>query len=334
MAGYCYGFTHEATMINNISGTFNEDLEPDPYSADEGSESDREAAVLSEVKSRHAESSETNLDPVRLYLKEIRKAPLLTFAAEQNLAKRVQKGDQEARGKMIQSNLRLVVSIGKHYINRGLSFSDIIEEGNIGLIRAVEKFEYQRGFRFSTYACWWIKQSIERAIANQAAIIRLPVHIAELTYAYSRTGRKLTQQLGRDPSSEEVAKKMRISVDRVRALSQVTRETCSLDTFIDSEGEDTLKEMIRDDNASSPSSSSETYLQNRHLFEWLAELPPVERSVIEMRYGLSKRTPITLKSIGKQFGITRERVRQIERQAITRLRSFVLSKNIYLNDIM
>jgi RNA polymerase primary sigma factor/RNA polymerase nonessential primary-like sigma factor len=235
---------------------------------------------------------------------------------------------------MIQSNLRLVVSIGKHYINRGLPFSDIIEEGNLGLIRAVEKFEYQRGFRFSTYASWWIRQSIERAIANQVRIIRLPVHIAELTYAYARTIRNLAQQLGREPSSEEVAKKMRITVGRVRALSQVTREICSLDTLISSESEDTLKDTLKDENVKPPSSSSEEYLRDRHLRAWIAELPPVEREVLEMRYGLSKRTPKTLNDIGRQFGVTRERVRQIERQAIRRLRDFALSRNIRLCDML
>src|SRR5512135_796730 len=181
------------------------------------------------TKRKNEETTSSDLDTIKLYLKEIRKSPLLTFAEEQALAKRSQEGDAEARAKMIESNLRLVVAIGKRYINRGLPFSDIIEEGNLGLIRAVEKFEYKRGFKFSTYASWWIRQSIERAIANQVRIIRLPVHVAELANAYARTVRKLTQQLGREPFNEEVAKKMRVSISRVRALSQVTRETYSLD---------------------------------------------------------------------------------------------------------
>ncbi len=323
-----------ATMINKTAAALDKNLDPDPFEKDEGSDTDREVAVPSEVKLRHVRSAETKLDAVRLYLKDIRKTPLLTFSEQQTLAKRVKKGDQKARSKMIQSNLRLVVTIGKHYINRGLPFADIIAEGNLGLIRAVDKFEYQRGLKFSTYASWWIRQSIERAIINQVCIIRLPVHIAELTYAYSRTVRKLTQLLGREPSSEEVAIKMCISIGHVRALSQTTREVCSLDTTIGNEGEDTLKEKLRDDNASLPSSSSEEYLRNRHLLAWIAELPPVERGVIEMRYGLSNKIPRTLNSIGKQFGVTRERVRQIEKQAINRLRSFVLFRNIHLNDML
>jgi RNA polymerase primary sigma factor/RNA polymerase nonessential primary-like sigma factor len=235
---------------------------------------------------------------------------------------------------MIRSNLRLVVAIGKRYINRGLPFSDIIEEGNLGLIRAVEKFQYERGFRFSTYASWWIRQSIERAIANQVRIIRLPVHVAELANAYARTVRKLTQQFGREPFNEEVAKKMRISISRVRALSQVTRETYSLDMLISGEGEDTLKDVLSDEQTPPPSSASDERLRNRYLSEWVAELPTTERSIIEMRYGLNRSNPRTLDSIGREFGITRERVRQIESQAIRKLRSYTKSRNIELSDML
>ncbi len=293
-----------------------------------------EAEPVLRTRARREGSGEPEQDMLKLYLQDIRKTPLLTFAEEQALAKRVQEGDEDARARMIQANLRLVVSIGKHYINRGLPFSDIIEEGNLGLIRAVEKFDYKRGFKFSTYASWWIRQAIVRAIANQVRIIRLPVHVAELTYAYTRTIRQLTQKLNREPSHEEVAKKMGISMDKVRALSQVTREVYSLDSLISTEGDDTLKDTLRDENTPLPSSSSDEHLRDRHLQEWIAELPPTERYIIEKRYGLNKRSPSTLDSIGRQFGITRERVRQIEKQAIQRLQTSMKDKNIDLNDML
>ncbi len=278
-------------------------------------------------------SREPDLDTLKLYLQDIRKTTLLTFKEEQALAKRVQKGDKEARAKMIQANLRLVVSIGKHYINRGLAFSDIIEEGNLGLIRAVEKFDYKRGFKFSTYASWWIRQSIVRAIANQVRIIRLPVHVAELTYAYSRTIRQLTQKLNRDPSNEEVARKMRVSTYKVRILSQVTREVYSLDSLISAEGADTLKDTLRDEKTPLPSSSTDEHIRSLHLQGFISELPPMERYIIEKRYGLNRRSQSTLDSLGRQFGLTRERVRQIEMQAIKRIQSNMKEKNIGADDM-
>jgi len=318
-----------------VPDQFLDDPWNDEHEHDDGAEGDsHEEVVPLRTKRKREKSSETDLDTVKLYLQEIRKTPLLTFGQEQELAKRVQEGDEEARARMIQSNLRLVVALGKRYINRGLPFSDIIEEGNLGLIRAVEKFQYERGFRFSTYASWWIRQSIERAIANQVRIIRLPVHVAELANAYARTIRKLTQLLGREPSNEEVAKKMRISINRVRALSQVTRETYSLDMLISGEGEDTLKDILSDETTPSPSRVSDERLRSRYLSEWIAELPATERSIIEMRYGLHRPSPRTLDSIGREFGITRERVRQIENQAIRKLRNYTKSRNIELSDML
>ncbi len=319
-----------------VPDRFLDDPWNDGHEHDDSAEGDshEEVIPLRRTKRKREKSSETDLDTVKLYLQEIRKTPLLTFEQEQELAKRVQEGDEEARARMIQSNLRLVVALGKRYINRGLPFSDIIEEGNLGLIRAVEKFQYERGFRFSTYASWWIRQSIERAIANQVRIIRLPVHVAELANAYARTIRKLTQLLGREPSNEEVAKKMRISIGRVRALSQVTRETYSLDMLISGEGEDTLKDILSDETTPSPSSASDERLRSRYLSEWIAELPATERSIIEMRYGLHRPSPRTLDSIGREFGITRERVRQIENQAIRKLRNYTKSRNIELSDML
>jgi RNA polymerase nonessential primary-like sigma factor len=332
-------------MRTNTAVSFVEEPEQDQFRDDawsddpknddheDGHEAEHDNVVPLLTKKRE-KTAEGDLDTVKLYLQEIRKTPLLTFEEEQALAKRVQAGDQEARARMIRSNLRLVVSIGKRYINRGLPFSDIIEEGNLGLIRAVEKFQYQRGFRFSTYASWWIRQAIERSIANQVRIIRLPVHVAELANSYARTIRKLTQLFGREPSNEEVAKKMRVSINRIRALSQITQETYSLDMLISGEGDDTLKDILHDENAPSPTAASDERLRKQHLEEWVAQLPPTERNVIEMRYGLNRTSPRTLDSIGRQFGITRERVRQIENQAIRKLRTYTFNNHIELSDML
>ncbi len=212
------------------------------------------------------------LDVVKYYLKEIRKTSLLTFAQEQELGKRVAEGDQEARARMIEANLRLVVAIGKKYINRGLPFSDIIEEGNLGLIRAVEKFQYERGFKFSTYASWWIKQSIERAIVNQVRTIRLPIHVAESVNQYKRAVRRLTQDLGREPILEEIAETLGMSVDKMRGISQVVRETFSLDMLIGEQEEDTLKDVLHDENRPSPSSHSDELQRRQQIDEWLTEI--------------------------------------------------------------
>ncbi len=272
--------------------------------------------------------AQRGLDAIKYYLKEIRKTPLLTFEQEQELAKRIEKGDQEARARMIEANLRLVVAIGKKYINRGLQFSDIIEEGNLGLIRAVEKFQYERGFKFSTYASWWIKQSIERAIVNQTRTIRLPVHIAEIVNSYLRTVRQLTQSLGREPQIEEIAKKMKVTVDKVRSVSQVVRETYSLDMLIGDQEEDTLKDILQDANAVSPASFSDEIRRKEFIDEWLHQLSVSERRVIELRFGLVDGEPRTLDAIGREFGITRERVRQIETQALNKLRAITKRKKI------
>jgi RNA polymerase sigma factor RpoS len=279
-------------------------------------------------------SSQKGLDAIKYYLKEIRKTPLLTFEQEQELAKRIEQGDGDARAKMIEANLRLVVAIGKKYINRGLQFSDIIEEGNLGLIRAVEKFQYERGFKFSTYASWWIKQSIERAIVNQTRTIRLPVHIAEIVNSYMRAVRQLTQSLGREPQIEEIAKKMRVTVDKVRSISQVVRETYSLDMLIGDQEEDTLKDILQDSNALSPASFSDDIRRREHIEEWLQQLSVSERKVIELRFGLNDGEPKTLDSIGKEFGITRERVRQIETQALNKLRAITKRKKIDLEGML
>jgi len=304
-----------------------ENEEKEEESRESGTEESSEAASDSG-------SGQKGLDAIKYYLKEIRKTPLLTFEQEQELAKRIAQGDQEARARMIEANLRLVVAIGKKYINRGLQFSDIIEEGNLGLIRAVEKFQYQRGFKFSTYASWWIKQAIERAIVNQTRTIRLPVHIAEIVNSYLRATRQLTQSLGRDPQIEEIAKKMKVTVEKVRSISQVVRETYSLDMLIGDQEEDTLKDILQDNNALSPATFSDEIRRREYIDEWLQQLSVSERKVIEMRFGFVDGEPKTLDSIGKEFGITRERVRQIETQALNKLRAITKRKKIDLEEML
>ena len=304
--------------------------EHDELRLDDGQE---EVARVRE-KRGHERAPVLDVDAVKQYFQEIRKTPLLTFEEEQVLGKRIQEGDPEARARMIQANLRLVIAIGKHYINRGLPFPDVIEEGNLGLIRAVEKYDYRRGFKFSTYASWWIKQSIARALANQVRLIRLPVHVGELAYVYSRTIRRLTQVLDREPSNEEVAKEMHVSIDRVRLLSQMTREVYSLDTLIGDDGDETYKDTLIDETTPLPANSSDEHLRHEYLKEWISVLTGSERSIIEMRYGLNGAEPRTLDSIGKQLSLTRERVRQIEKQAIRKLRSYTKSRNIELSDLL
>ena len=283
---------------------------------------------------REEELDQKGLDVIKYYLKEIRERPLLTFEQEQRLAKRIAKGDQEARALMIESNLRLVVAFGKRYINRGLPFADIIAEGNIGLIRAVEKFNYKLGYRFSTYASWWIKQAIERAIVNQAGIIRLPVHVAESLSIYVRTVRTMKQELKRDPWIDEVAKRMRISVEKARGLSQISRDVHSLDSLAGDDDEHSLLNYLEDANAPSPASGTDQLRRRRIIAERLDSLSPNERKVLQMRFGLINDEPVTLDTIGKELGITRERVRQIANQALSKVRAMMREQNIVAEEIL
>jgi RNA polymerase nonessential primary-like sigma factor len=273
-------------------------------------------------------------DSLKYYLKDIRKAPLLTFAEEQELGKRTAAGDPDARAKMIESNLRLVVAIAKKYVNRGLSFSDVIAEGNLGLIRAVEKFDYRKGFKFSTYASWWIRQFIERAFVNQLSTIRLPVHVAEVVNHYKRTTTFLTRELEREPTMVEIAKQMKISVEKARGISQVVRETVSLDTIIGDRDEDTLKDVLKDAEAVPPDIRSENIRRREQVMGWLSKLTESERHVIERRFGLNDGEPMTLDGIGRQYKITRERVRQIENKALNKLRSITREENIALEGVL
>ena len=262
------------------------------------------------------------------YLKEIRKTPLLTFAEEQDLARRGAEGDKDARGRMIVANLRLVVAIGKKYVNRGLDFSDIIEEGNLGLIRAVDKFQYALGYKFSTYATWWIRQAIQRAIANQTRTIRLPVHVALAVNGYMKAVQKLAQTLDRQPHVEEVAEAMQVSVDKAQRIAQTVKEPCSLDLFIGNQEEETLSAMIQDDRTPSAEDRVDTGTRQKYIGKWLTRLSMNECAVLRMRFGFDDDEPKSLENIGKKIGITRERVRQIQVQGLNKLRAIVETERI------
>lgn len=287
-----------------------------------------------EEKAETEIEEEGGLDTIRSYLKEIRKSPLLTFDEEQELAKRILKGDEAARQKMIESNLRLVVNIGKRYINRGLPFSDIIEEGNLGLMKAVEKFKYEKGFKFSTYASWWIRQSIERAIINQTRTIRLPVHIAESINSFMSVLGPLIQDLGREPSVEEVAEKMDVEIEEVRKIRQIIRKTYSLDRPLGDKDENSLKDIIEDTAILSPAKTTEGIKRREEIIKWLDLLKEMEREIIIMRFGLDGSEPRTLEVIGKQFGITRERVRQIEATSLSKLRFITNKRSIKFEELL
>jgi RNA polymerase nonessential primary-like sigma factor len=268
-----------------------------------------------------------NLDAIKYYLKDIRKFPLLTFKEEQSLGKRIAEGDQDARRSMIEANLRLVVAIGKKYINHGLSFSDIIEEGNIGLVRAVDKFQYSRGFKFSTYAVWWIRQAIQRAIVNKASTIRLPIHVSHKVQTYHTAVRHLTQQLGREPTIEEIANKMNLHADKVRVLSQIHQETNSLDVLIGDNEDITLKDLVADETSRLSFDTADEIISHKYINEWLVQLGENERRVIELRYGLGDNDSLTLGAVGKELGLTRERVRQIQENALKKLRDMASAES-------
>ena len=260
-------------------------------------------------------------DPVRVYLREIGRFPLLTAEEEVELAKRVEKGDEEARRRLIQANLRLVVSIAKRYTGRGLSFLDLIQEGNIGLMRAVEKFDWRRGYKFSTYATWWIRQGVTRAIADQARTIRIPVHMVETINKYKRVARELEQRLGREPEPEEVAAAMEdLSVEKARQIVKIRRKPASIEALVGEDGDSRLKDFLPDEETISPEDLASHSLLKSKIREVLDSLEPRERKVLELRFGLKGDRPKTLEEVGKVFNVTRERVRQIEAKALRRLR--------------
>ena len=259
-------------------------------------------------------------DPVRMYLKEIGKVPLLSADEEVELAKKMETGDLDARKRLAEANLRLVVSIAKRYVGRGMLFLDLIQEGNLGLIKAVEKFDYRKGYKFSTYATWWIRQAITRAIADQARTIRIPVHMVETINKLIRVQRQLLQELGREPYPEEIAKEMNLPVDRVREIQKISQEPVSLETPIGEEEDSHLGDFIQDDNVPVPAEAAAFTLLKEQLSEVLGTLTDRERKVLELRFGLDDGRARTLEEVGKEFNVTRERIRQIGAKALRKLR--------------
>ena len=267
-------------------------------------------------------------DPVRMFLKEIGKVPLLTAEEEVELAIRMSQGDEEAKRRMTEANLRLVVSIAKRYVGRGMLFLDLIQEGNLGLIKAVEKFDYTKGYKFSTYATWWIRQAITRAIADQARTIRIPVHRVETINKVIRVSRQLLQELGHDPSAEEIAAEMGMPVEKVREILKIAQEPVSLETPIGEEEDSHLGDFIPDEDASEPSEAASFSLLKEQLMEVLDTLTPREKKVLELRFGIVDGRTRTLEEVGKEFNVTRERIRQIEAKALRKLRHPSRSKKL------
>ncbi|KAB0577361.1 RNA polymerase sigma factor RpoD [Fusobacterium naviforme] len=267
-------------------------------------------------------------DPVRMYLKEIGTVPLLTAEEELELARRKQEGDQRAKEKLIEANLRLVVSIAKRYTGRGMSFLDLVQEGNLGLIKGVEKFDYEKGFKLSTYATWWIRQSVTRALADQARTIRVPVHMVETINKMSKMQRKLTLELGYEPSVAELASALEMTEEKVMEIMQIAREPASLETPIGEEDDSNLGDFVADNNVLTPEDNVESVMLREHIDTLLGDLKERERQVIVLRFGLEDGHPRTLEEVGREFKVTRERIRQIEAKALRKLRNPVRSKRI------
>lgn len=323
-------------MIVSDDDDLNESVDAQDEDDAQGEEI-REAPLLNgrrvKVRGRKEEKSE-GLDTLKSYLREIRHNSLLTFRQEQELSKRVMAGDMSAREQMIEANLRLVISIGKRYMNRGFPFADIVEEGNLGLIKAVEKFNYKRGFRFSTYASWWIRQYIERAIINQGKLVRLPVHVVERLNRYLTKVEQLGQELGREPKTHEIARRMKISEEEVLDLKQLIRTTCSLDSPINDRSDTFLRDVIEDPLSASPAETAEGVMRREELMAWVKELPEKERTVVISRFGLDGGEAQTLEEIGKDLGLTRERVRQIETAALVKLRTSIEKRMMRQDDLL
>ena len=292
-------------------------------SAEEMSAIESEVAQFSEadVMVTSLEQDGVNVDdPVRLYLKEIGKVPLLTNEREKELAERMMAGDESAKTELVEANLRLVVSIAKRYVGRGMYFLDLIQEGNLGLMKAVEKFDYTKGYKFSTYATWWIRQAITRAIADQARTIRIPVHMVETIHKVSRYSRQMLQELGREATAEEIGEKMDMSADKVREIMKIAQDPVSLETPIGEEEDSHLGDFIPDDDTPSPAEATSTNILREELERQLHTLTPREEHVIKLRFGLYDGRTRTLEEVGKEFDITRERIRQIEAKALRKLR--------------
>jgi RNA polymerase primary sigma factor len=298
-------------------------------STSEGTETEAEAEAEAEVEVDLSVPEGVGIDdPVRMYLKEIGRVPLLTSEEEVNLALRMEAGDEEAKRTLAEANLRLVVSIAKRYVGRGMLFLDLIQEGNLGLIKAVEKFDYRKGFKFSTYATWWIRQAITRAIADQARTIRIPVHMVETINKLIRVQRQLLQELGREPSPEEIAKEMNISEDKVREIQKIAQEPVSLETPIGEEEDSHLGDFIEDHDARAPAEEASFTLLREQLDEVLKTLTDREQRVLRLRFGLDDGRARTLEEVGQKFGVTRERIRQIEAKTLRKLRHPSRSKKL------
>ncbi|MFQ9934135.1 MAG: RNA polymerase sigma factor RpoD [Lachnospiraceae bacterium] len=267
-------------------------------------------------------------DPVRMYLKEIGKVPLLSMEEEVELAKKIEEGDEAAKDKLVEANLRLVVSIAKRYAGRGMQFLDLIQEGNLGLIKAAEKFDYRKGYKFSTYATWWIRQSITRSIADQARTIRIPVHMVETINRLIRTSRQLLQELGREPHAEEIAERLNMPVDRVREIMKMSQEPVSLETPIGEEDDSHLGDFLKDDKSTTPVDAASYMLLREQLGEVMSSLTEREKQVLILRFGLIDGRARTLEEVGKVFDVTRERIRQIEAKALRKLRHPSRSKKL------
>ena len=295
-----------------------DDMDPDLFSEDE--DADPEDAIDVEHIDLSVPEGIGVDDPVRMYLKEIGKVPLLSPDEEIELAKKIELGDEEAKKKLAESNLRLVVSIAKRYVGRGMQLLDLIQEGNLGLIKAVEKFDYRKGYKFSTYATWWIRQAITRAIADQARTIRIPVHMVETINRLVRTQRQLVQKLGREATPEELAKELDMPVDRVRDIMKISQDPVSLETPIGEEEDSHLGDFIQDNNVEVPADAATYTLLHEQLMDVLSTLTEREQKVLRLRFGLDDGRPRTLEEVGRQFNVTRERIRQIEAKALRKLR--------------
>ena len=295
-----------------------DDMDPDLFSEDE--DADPEDAIDVEHIDLSVPEGIGVDDPVRMYLKEIGKVPLLSPDEEIELAKKIELGDEEAKKKLAESNLRLVVSIAKRYAGRGMQLLDLIQEGNLGLIKAVEKFDYRKGYKFSTYATWWIRQAITRAIADQARTIRIPVHMVETINRLVRTQRQLVQKLGREATPEELAKELDMPVDRVRDIMKISQDPVSLETPIGEEEDSHLGDFIQDNNVEVPADAATYTLLHEQLMDVLSTLTEREQKVLRLRFGLDDGRPRTLEEVGRQFNVTRERIRQIEAKALRKLR--------------
>ena len=298
-------------------------FEDDDFSKDEMTEIENEVASFGSGEGIDTFLEQEGIgtdDPVRLYLKEIGKVPLVSGERERELAERMMAGDEDAKTQLVEANLRLVVSIAKRYVGRGMYFLDLIQEGNLGLMKAVEKFDYTKGFKFSTYATWWIRQAITRAIADQARTIRIPVHMVETIHKVSRYSRQMMQEMGREPTPEEIAEKLGMSPDKVREIIKVGQDPVSLETPIGEEEDSHLGDFIPDDDTPSPAEATSANILREELERQLHTLTPRERHVIKLRFGLYDGRTRTLEEVGKEFDITRERIRQIEAKALRKLR--------------